>query len=291
MAGDARGLPRGRGRHRFRRRRPPRQGRSDAPGAHAPRPASLSPFDNALCAVWVSALGFPVADDYHAPTRTGVSSLRADDARRAARPRRTTRTSSRLRSRPNLSFEATCWSTVCSSMVGAWCGVRHPTGEAIEAARGPGERRRDPLPRDPAAIRHRPRRPPGRRGEPEGSCGDARVRDRARPRPADRPHTNEPLFTSDAALHVGLARRGTERHADAPFGAVGATEEAWWAVAPDRRRDACVLKRRDPLRSADPTGDPVVEFRMLSDDRDLVSLPRVRPAHDRHRASARSGTR
>ena len=50
-----------------------------------PAPGSLSPFDDALCAAW-SGLGYPTADDYHAPGATGVSrvALTLRDGRRVS---------------------------------------------------------------------------------------------------------------------------------------------------------------------------------------------------------------
>ena len=69
------------------------------------------------------------------------------------------------------------------------------------------------------------------------------------------------------------------------FGAIGPTDDG---LAGGRLLGAVmrVFSRGEVrLRSDDPNDDPVVEFHMLTDDRDLVPAARLRAPDDRRRAA------
>ena len=205
----------------------------------------------------------------------------------AGASRRTTRTSSpRGRGRTSR-CGATCSSTGCCSTAGApsVCAPprarRSPAGEVIVSAgaiHSPAILLRSGVGIDD--------------GLPVGAnlkdhAATAGLRDRARSPPDGCARRRAPVFGSMLRYTSGLAEAGPNDMQILWFDAVGPTDDA---LAGGRLIGAVmrVFSRGEVrLRSADPHDDPVVEFRMLSDDRDRIAAARLRAPHDRRRAPSR----
>ena len=228
----------------------------------------LSPLDRALRAA-MAELGYPVCDDYHARDATGVSraALTLRDGRRVSTNDAYLEPA---RGRANLDVRGDVLVDRVLFDGRRANGVRTATGEEI-AARGDRQRGCDPFARDPLAIGRRGRRRLAGGCEPEGPRRDRGLRDRAEARGTDAV-TERAGVQLHVALHVGLADTGPNDMQMIWFGAVGPTEEA---LAGGRLMGAATRvfsKGEIRLRSADPLIDPVVEFRLLSDDRDRIRL-------------------
>ncbi len=156
------------------------------------------------------------------------------------------------------------------SCYGPGSGSSFATGEEIEAPRGDRERGCDPL----AAILLR-----SGIGIDDGLPVGSNLKEHAAtpgfelPLPGTRDDVRGSAAVQfGASLHLGARRRGTERHADLVVPRSGAHDDD---LAGGRLIGAVMRVFSHGvvrLRSADPTDDPVVEFRMLTDERDLVRL-------------------
>ena len=229
----------------------------------------LSPLDRAL-RLAMAELGYPVCDDYHTCDATGVSrcALTVRDGRRVSTNDAYLEPA---RMRANLDVRGDVLVDRVLFDGRRAVGVRTSTGEHIAgrevivsagAVHSP-------------AILLRSGLGPGT-GLPVG----ANLKDHAAVAgfeipltPAGRMSTpNEPVLTSMLRYTSGLADAGPNDMQMLWFGAVGPTEES---LAGGRLIGAATRVFSHGairLRSADPVVDPVVEFRMLSDDRDLTRL-------------------
>ena len=236
-------------------------GRSRSPGSPVDE---LAPLDRALRQA-MAELGYPACDDYHAVDATGVSRC-ADRARRAPGldQRRLPRAGAGA-GEPGGAGRRARRSGAPRWPPRGWRAHRRRARD--RRRRGHRQRRRDPLARDPVAIGHRARRRPAGRREPQGPCRRRRLRDRPEACGPD-VHTERACLDVGAALHLGPRRRRTERHADLLVRRCRPDRGNAGRRSVDRRSDARVLPRRGAVAVDDPLVDPVVEFRMLSDDRD-----------------------
>ena len=150
-------------------------------------------------------------------------------------------------------------------------GVRTAGGEEIDAREVIVERGRDPLARNPAAFRRR-------RGD--GLPVGANLKEHAATpgfeialKPEGRmPSIDAPMFSSMLRYSSGLADAGTNDMQMIWFGAAGPTADA---LAGGRLMGAVMRvfsSGEVRLKSDDPNVDPIVEFNMLSDERDLIRL-------------------
>jgi choline dehydrogenase-like flavoprotein len=232
----------------------------------------LPPLDRGLRTA-MTALGYPTCDDYHAPQATGIS-------RAALTQRDEHRVSTNdayveaARSRPNVTIRGNA--LVDRVLLGGRraTGVRLTSGEEIDA--------RDVIVsagaiHSPAILL--------RSGIDDLPVGDnlkdhamtpgfeLGLRDGAR-----MPSPDAPLFASMLRYTSGLADAGPNDMQIIWFNAVGPDADGLVAG----RLLGAVMRvfshGHVRLRSHDPNDDPVVEFNMLSDERDLV---RLRDAVDR----------
>jgi choline dehydrogenase-like flavoprotein len=234
-----------------------------------PAPGSLSPFDDALRAAW-SELGYPAADDYHAPDATGVSRV-ALTMRNGQRVSTNDAYLEPARARPNLEVRgdvlldrvlldgrravgvlAADGETIDASEVIVCAGAIHSPAVLLRSGIGVD----DGLPvganlKDHAAT-------PG---------FEVALRPDGRMRSVD-----APVLTSMLRYSSGLADAGTNDMQMVAFGAIGPTDDSLAGA----RLIGAVMRVFSHgtvhLASDDPRVDPVVEFRMLSDERDLVRL-------------------
>jgi 5-(hydroxymethyl)furfural/furfural oxidase len=231
--------------------------------------SAQAPLDRAVRAA-TTALGYPTCDDYHAPDATGVSR-----AARTVRDGRRVSTNDayleRARRRPNLSLRGEVLVDRVLLDGDRAVGVRTASGEEIETRQvilsagaihspaillrsGIGDR--DGLPvganlKDHAAT-------PGFELALKEA---ARLRD-----------VNASVFTSVLRYTSGLADAGPNDMQIIWFDGVGPTPDA---LAGGRLIGAVMRVFSSGtvrLRSPDPFIDPIVEFDMLTDDRDLVRL-------------------
>jgi len=229
----------------------------------------LSPLDRALRAA-MAELGYPVCDDYHARDATGVSrtALTVRDGRRVSTNDAYLEA---IRARANLDVRGDVLVDRVLFDGRRAIGVRTATGEEIAA--------REVIVsagaiHSPAILLR------SGVGVDDGLPVGANLTDHASTagfeialKPAGRMSSpNAPVFTSMLRYTSGLDGTGPNDMQMFWFGAVGPTEEA---LAGGRLVGAATRvfsKGEVRLRSADPLIDPVVEFRLLSDDRDRVRL-------------------
>jgi choline dehydrogenase-like flavoprotein len=234
-----------------------------------PAPGSLSPFDDALRAAWAE-LGYPTADDYHALDATGVSrvALTLRDGRRVStndaylEPART---------RANVHVRGDVLVDRVLLDGRRAVGVLTADGESIDA--------RDVIVsagaiHSPAILLR------SGVGVDDGLPVGANLKDHAATpgfevalRPEGRMASSDaPVLTSMLRYTSGLADAGPNDMQMVAFGATGPTDDGLVGG----RLIGAVMRVFSSgevrLASSDPTVDPVVEFRMLSDERDLVRL-------------------
>jgi 5-(hydroxymethyl)furfural/furfural oxidase len=231
--------------------------------------ADRGPFDLAMRAA-AADLGYPICDDYHAPGATGVSDL-ALTIRAGRRVSTNDGYLEPARTRPNLTVRGeTLVDRVVLSGRRA-VGIVTAAGEEMEA----GE-----VVLSAGAI-HSPAillrsgigpqlgRPVGANLIDHASTPgfEVSLNERGRMRSAE-----VPVVSSVLRYTSGLAAAGPNDMQVVWFRAVGATEEGLQGarVLGAVMRDFSRGEVR--LRSPDPHDDPIVEFRMLSDERDLVRL-------------------
>jgi choline dehydrogenase-like flavoprotein len=234
-----------------------------------PAPGSMSPFDDALCAAW-SALGFSVADDYHAPGATGVSRV-ALTMRDGQRVSTNDAYLEPARARPNLTVRGDVLVDRVLLDGRRSAGVLTDDGETIDASEvivcsgsihSPAILLRSGI------------------GVDDGLPVGDHLKDHAATpgfevalRPAGRMRSADaPVLTSMLRYSSGLADAGPNDMQMLAFGAVGASDDGLVGA----RLIGAVMRVFSSgtvrLASSDPRVDPVVEFRMLSDERDLVRL-------------------
>ena len=231
--------------------------------------AALSPFDDALRAAW-GALGYPVADDYHAVGATGISrcALTMRDGHRVSTNDAYLEPA---RARPNLHVRGDVLVDHVLLDGGRAVGVLAADGEVIDA--------REVIVsagaiHSPAILLR------SAIGTDDGLPVGANLKDHASTpgfevalRPGGR------METADAALFASMLRYSSDL-ADA--GPNDMQMIALGAIGPDAggvggaRLLGAVMRVFSSgevrLASHDPRVDPVVEFNMLSDGRDLVRL-------------------
>ena len=234
-----------------------------------PAPGSLSPFDDALRAAW-AGLGYPTADDYHAPDATGVSrcALTRRDGRRVSTNDAYLEPA---RARPNLHVLGDVLVDRVLLDGRRAVGVLTAEGEAIDA----GEVIVSAGAIHSPAILLR-----SGIGVDDGLLVGANLKDHAATpgfevalRPKGRmPSADAPVLTSMLRYSSGLAEAGANDMQMLAFGATGPTDDGLVGA----RLIGAVMRVFSSgevrLASGDPRVDPVVEFRMLSDTRDLVRL-------------------
>jgi 5-(hydroxymethyl)furfural/furfural oxidase len=227
------------------------------------------PFDAAMREAMTS-LGYPVCDDYHAPAATGISrwALTLRDGRRVstndaylepARPR------------PNLTVRGDALVDRVLIDHGRAVGVRTATGDEIEAGEvfvcagtihSPAILLRSGIGIDDGLAVGQ-----GLKDHAATAGFELPLVDRVQKASPDSPVMSSLLrYTSD------LAGAGPNDMQMLWFDAVGATTEG---LAGARLIGAVmrVFSRGEVrLRTPDPLDDPVVDFHMLSDERDLVRL-------------------
>ncbi len=230
---------------------------------------ALSPLDNAL-RVAMTGLGYPESDDYHARDATGVSRL-ALTVRNGRRVSTNDAYLESARARPNLAIRGDVLVDRVLFDGRRAIGVRTATGEELTA--------RDVI--VSAGAIHSPaillRSGIGVDG---GLPVGANLKEHAATpgfeialRPEARMSSPDvSLFTSLLRYTSGLADAGPNDMQMIWFGAVGIDTAA---LAGGRLMGAVMRVFSTGtvrLRSADPLVDPIVEFRMLTDDRDRVRL-------------------
>jgi len=234
-----------------------------------PAPGSRSPFDDALRAAW-TALGYPTTDDYHAPDATGVSRC-ALTMRNGRRVSTNDAYLEPARVRPNLDVRGDVLVDRVILDGRRAVGVATADGETIDAAEvivasgaihSPAILLRSGL------------------GVDDGLPVGANLKDHAATpgfeialRPEGRMRSADaPVLTSMLRYSSDLAAAGPNDMQMLAFGATGPTQEGLAGA----RLIGAVMRvfssGEVQLASSDPRVDPVVEFRMLSDDRDLVRL-------------------
>ena len=229
----------------------------------------LAPLDGAL-RLAMAQLGYPVCDDYHVLDATGVSrcALTIRDGRRVSTNDAYLEPA---RARPNLHVRGDV--LVDSVLLDGRraVGVRASTGEQIagrEVVLSAGAIH------SPAILLR------SGIGPDCGLAVGANLKDHAATpgfeialTPAGRMSTpDEPVLASMLRYTSGLADAGPNDMQMVWFGAVGVTEES---LAGGRLIGAAMRvfsQGEVRLRSANPLVDPVVEFGMLSDDRDRTRL-------------------
>ena len=232
-------------------------------------PGSRSPFDDALCAAW-SGLGYPTADDYHAPGATGVSrvALTLRDGRRVSTNDAYLEPA---RGRPNLHVRGDVLVDRVNLDGRRAVGVLTADGEAIVARAvivSAGAIH------SPAILLR------SGVGVDDGLPVGANLKDHAATpgfevalRPKGRMvSADAPVLTSMLRYSSGLVEAGPNDMQMIAFGATGPTDDGLVGA----RLIGAVMRVFSAgevrLASSDPRVDPVVEFGMLSDERDLVRL-------------------
>jgi 5-(hydroxymethyl)furfural/furfural oxidase len=230
---------------------------------------ALPPLDRALRTAMVD-LGYPVCDDYHASDATGVSrmALTLRDGRRVSTNDAYLEPA---RQRPNLEVRGDVLVDRVLFDGRRATGLRLSTGEDIEgrevivsagAIHSPAILLRSGV------------------GVDDGLPVGANLKDHAATagfeialKPAARmPAADAPVFSSMLRYTSGLAEAGPNDMQMIWFSAIGPTADA---LAGGRLLGAVmrVFSHGEVrLRSDDPLVDPVVEFRMLADDRDRTRL-------------------
>ena len=230
---------------------------------------ALPPLDRALRTAMVD-LGYPVCDDYHASDATGVSrmALTLRDGRRVSTNDAYLEPA---RQRPNLEVRGDVLVDRVLFDGRRATGLRLSTGEDIEgrevivsagAIHSPAILLRSGV------------------GVDDGLPVGANLKDHAATagfeialKPAARmPSPDAPVFSSLLRYTSGLAEAGPNDMQMIWFSAIGPTADA---LAGGRLLGAVmrVFSHGEVrLRSDDPLVDPVVEFRMLADDRDRTRL-------------------
>lgn len=250
-------------------------GGDDVHGKGGPIPLSrvpldeLSPLDGALRTA-MTELGYPVGDDYHAPDATGVSrfALTVRDGRRVS-----TNDAYLEPARGRVNLEVRGDGLVDRVLLDGRraVGVRTATGQEIEA---------NEVIVSAGAIHSPAILLRSGVGVDDGLAVGANLKDHAATAgfeialtPEGRMRSSDaPVFASGLRYTSGLADAGPNDMQMIAFGGVGPTDEG---LAGGRLIGAVmrVFSHGEVrLRSADPLVDPIVEFRMLSDERDLVRL-------------------
>jgi len=229
----------------------------------------LSPLDRALRAA-MTDLGYPSCDDCHALDATGVSriTLTLRDGRRVSTNDAYLEPA---RLRPNLELRGDVLVDRVLFDGRQACGVRTATGEEIVgkevivsagAIHSPAILLRSGVGLDDGL-------PVGQNLKDHASTAGFDIA----LKPAGRMRSSKaPVFSSGLRYTSGLADAGPNDMQMVWFGAVGPTDDALGAG----RLIGAVMRVFSSgevrLRSADPLVDPVVEFRLLSDDRDRTRL-------------------
>jgi 5-(hydroxymethyl)furfural/furfural oxidase len=229
----------------------------------------LPPLDQALRAA-MADLGYPTCDDYHAPDATGVSRV-AQTMRDGRRVSTNDAYLEPARERMNLEVRGGVLVDRVLLDGGTAVGVRTTDAEEITA--------RETI-LSAGAIHSPAILLRSGIGTTDGLAVGANLKDHAATsgfdislKPAGRmssPHA--PVFTSVLRYTSGLANAGPNDIQLLSIGATGTTEESLRSG----RLIGAVMRVFSQgtvrLRSEDPAVDPVVDFRMLSDERDLIRL-------------------
>jgi choline dehydrogenase-like flavoprotein len=229
----------------------------------------LPPLDRAVRAAMVR-LGYPQCDDYHGPDATGVSRV-AQTSRDRHRVSTNDAYLEPARARPNLEVLGGVLVDRVLFDKNRACGVRAATGkeyEAHEVIVSAGTIH------SPAILLR------SGIGVDDGLRVGWNLKDHAMTpgfeialKPEGRMRSSDaPVFTSLLRYTSGLADAGPNDMQMAWFGAIGTSEEE---LKVGRLMGAVmrVFSHGEVrLRSDDPMIDPVVEFRMLSDERDRTRL-------------------
>jgi 5-(hydroxymethyl)furfural/furfural oxidase len=230
---------------------------------------TLPPLDRALREALLG-LGYPVCDDYHAPDATGVSlvALTLRDGRRVSTNDAYLEPARR---RANLEVRGGVLVDRVVFDGRRAVGVRTSTGEEIAgrevfvcagAIHSPAVLLRSGVGLDDDL-------PVGANLKEHAATAGFEI---ALQSPGRMPSANAPIFSSMLRYTSGLADAGPNDMQMIWFGAVGPTDDA---LAGGRLMGAVMRvfsSGEVRLRSDDPQIDPVVEFHMLSDDRDRRRL-------------------
>ena len=250
-------------------------GGDDAHGKGGPIPLqrvpfdALPPLDRALRAA-MTDLGYPECDDYHEPGATGISriALTRRDGRRVSTNDAYLEAA---RSRPNLEVRG---NTLVDRIIldgRRAVGLRTANGTEIAAQEifvsagaihSPAILLRSGIGVDDG-------RPVGKNLKEHASTPGLEL---ALSETGRMPSAEAPLFTSALRYTSELAGAGPNDMQIVWFSGVGPTDDT---IAGGRMFGAvmCVFSHGEVrLRSSDPNADPIVEFNMLSDERDLVRL-------------------
>jgi choline dehydrogenase-like flavoprotein len=246
-----------------------RHGRSGPiPLARLPFEA-LPPLDLAMRAA-MTELGYPTCDDYHALGSTGISrwALTMRDGRRISTNDAYLEPA---RSRPNLSVRGGVLVDRIVLDGRRALGVRTATGDEIEARE---------VVVSAGAIHSPAILLRSSIGVDDGLAVGANLKDHAatpgfelalKP-PGRMSVANAPVFSSMLRYTSELADAGPNDMQILWFDAAGPTEEALASARVIGAVMRVFSHGEIRLRSQDPRDDPIVEFRMLSDRRDLVRL-------------------
>jgi len=230
---------------------------------------ALPPLDAAFRAAIVD-LGYPTCDDYHAPDATGLSraALTLRDGHRVSTNDAYLEPA---RDRPNLTVRGDALVDRVLLDGRRAIGVRLANGDEIAA----------PTIFVSAGAIHSPAiLLRSGVGVGDGLAVGSNLKDHAATpgfelvlrEPGRGPGRPTPVFSSMLRYTSGLGDAGPNDMQIFWFSGVGPTEEA----STGGRLIGAVMRVHSQgevrLRSADPSADPIVEFRMLSDDRDRVRL-------------------
>jgi 5-(hydroxymethyl)furfural/furfural oxidase len=246
-----------------------RHGRGGPLPLARPPGSTLSPFDDALRDAW-AALGYSSSDDYHAVDATGVSRC-AVTMRDGHRVSTNDAYLERARGRPNLTVRGDVLVDRLPLDGRRVVGVSTADGEVIDA---------DEVIVSAGAIHSPAILLRSGIGIDDGLPVGANLKDHASTpgfevalRPEARlPTANALLFSSVLRYSSGLAGAGDNDMQMIALGAIGADADG---VRGARLLGAVMRvfsSGEVRLASSDPHVDPVVEFRMLSDGRDLLRL-------------------
>ncbi len=231
--------------------------------------ARLSPLDRALRAA-TAELGYPTCDSYHAVDATGVSraALTVRDGRRVSTNDAYVEPA---RSRPNLTIRGDALVDRVLLAGRHAAGVRLATGEEIEAREVivSGGAIHSPAILLRSGIGIDDGLPVGSNLKEHAATPGIEL---ALDRDARLTSAEASMFSSVLRYTSGLADAGPNDMQIFWFPAVGPTDDS---LAVGRLIGAVMRVFSHGvvrLRSSDPTDDPVVEFRMLTDERDLVRL-------------------
>jgi choline dehydrogenase-like flavoprotein len=230
-----------------------------------------APFDHSMTTA-VTQLGYAASDDYHAPGSTGISrwALTLREGRRMSTNEAYLEP---VRSRPNLSVRGELLVDRILLDGRRAVGVRTATGEEIlarEVIVSAGAIH------SPAILLR------SGIGIDDGLAVGANLKDHAATagfevaltEPGRRPSPSDPVMTSLVRYTSGLADSGLNDMQILWFNGVGPSNEA--GARAGARVIGAVMRvfstGQVHLRSQDPRDDPVVEFGMLSDERDLARL-------------------